>query len=101
MHTDLDIYYQLLLRCYRRYLEADRRVSSALDELRDFFPVQEIPHRGTIGAPGSRFRRLHDERAAALLRLQSAHRKFRAAQRRIARRQQRPRKAFLISLRVD
>ncbi|KNG93167.1 hypothetical protein [Pseudaestuariivita atlantica] len=101
MHTDLEVYYQLLLRSYRRYLEAERRVSSAREGLREVFPVREIPYHGTIGAPGSRFRRLYDERASALFRLQSAHEKFRAAQRRVERRNASTCDVFLIGWQKD
>ena len=88
MHEELAAYHRLLTAAYRRYIDADLRLRMARQEMRGFFPATRMPHRGTIGAPGSPLRRLHDERDRALLRLQSSFDKYHAAKERVARRRQ-------------
>jgi hypothetical protein len=86
MQQELTAYHRLLVVSYRRYLDADLTLTLARDEMRTFFPAGSMPPRGAIGAPGSRMRRLHEDRDRALLRLQSSYEKLRAARARVAQR---------------
>ena len=101
MHQSVAAHYRLLVVAYRRYLDADRRLALALGEMEAFFPARQIPRRGTIGAPGSRIRRLCDARDQALLRLQSCYAKFRAAKGRGVQREVEHGETLLLSLWVE
>lgn len=97
MNRELTAYQRLLLIAYERYLETDLRLAQAMNDMRGFFPVNRMPYRDTIGAPGSRVRRLHDDRDRALLRLQSAYEKFKAAKTRAERRTRHQAETYLIT----
>ena len=101
MQEELKAYHRLLVVTYRRYLLADLLLASAIDDMRAFFPPERKPSRGTIGAPGSRIRRLHDDRDRALHRLQSAHQKFRVAKTRWVRSRKGPEETRFLTLRIE
>ncbi|GAB4258436.1 MAG: hypothetical protein Kow0013_00250 [Pararhodobacter sp.] len=79
MRDDLAAYHRLVSVTYHRYLEADRSLAEALDAMRQVFPADVMPYRGTLGAPRSRIRRLRDERDRALGRLETSLAQLRAA----------------------
>lgn len=97
MHRELTAHYRLLAAVYRRYVDADFRLAKARNELRVLFPVDQVPYRGTIGAPRSPIRRLHEERDRALLRFQSAYVKFKTAKARVHKREASRRITLLLS----
>ncbi|EAQ23921.1 hypothetical protein ROS217_15340 [Roseovarius sp. 217] len=68
---------------YRRYLEADRAWSMALEELKGWFPLTNRPGPSVIGNPGSPIRRLYERREQALLQMQVARRKLEVAKQRL------------------
>lgn len=86
MHADLETRHRVLLLVYRRYLAADRAWSLAPREVKAWFPSDNQPNPFTIGDPGSRIRRLYDNRDRAMLQLHAARLKLRLARRRIAER---------------
>ena len=101
MHGELAAYHRLLAVAYRQYLDADLKLARALNKIQTCFPANRRPYRGTIGAPGSPFRQLHEERKRALLRLQSSYEVFRAAKARSDQRRSRRRQTLFLTLRVD
>jgi hypothetical protein len=101
MHRELAAYQRLLITSYRRYLEAEHALSSGLSDMRALFPPDCTPYRGTIGAPGSRVRRLYEYRDRALLRLHTAREEFKAARARSDQRHVRPPKALFLTVRVE
>jgi hypothetical protein len=101
MNRELDAHFRLLAAAYSRYLAAERRLARADTEIRTFFPANRAPRRGTIGAPRSPVRRLHDERDRALLRLHSSYEKFRMARARVEGRQSKRIETLLLTFRID
>ena len=101
MQEELAAHHRLLAVAYRRYLDADLTLALATNDMRTFFPTNRQPYRGTIGAPGSRIRRLHDKRDLALLRLQSSYELFAAARARVARRHASRTETLFLSLHID
>lgn len=99
MQRDLAAHRRLLDLTYRRYVDADRALAVALQEMRIYFPANRMPYRGTIGAPGSRVRHLHEERERALLRLHAASEKFKAAKMRLDQRNNRSADVLLLTVR--
>lgn len=100
MNDEILSYYRLLSQSYARYLRADALLAMARDDMRSVFPPDRLPYRGTIGDRGSRVRRLHEDREAALLRLQSALDKYRRAKQRAAARHAPMTEVRLLSVRV-
>ena len=101
MNRELAAYQRLLVIAYHRYLEADQALASRLSAMRAFFPPDSMPYRGTIGAPGSRVRRLYEDRDRALLRLHAAREKFNAAKARLDRRHPRATEVLFLAVRID
>lgn len=101
MNRELAAHFRLLAAAYARYLAAERRLARADSEFRAFFPANRAPRRGTIGAPRSPVRRLHDERDRALLRLQASYETFRVAKARVERRQSKRFETLLLTFRID
>lgn len=101
MQEELAAYHRLLVIAYRRYLDADLVLALATNDMRTFFPADRMTYRGTIGAPGSRVRRLHEERDRALLRLQSSYEKSRAAKARVEQRQSSRTETLFLTLRIE
>lgn len=101
MHRELAAYQRLLIIAYRRYLEAEHALASSLSDMRAFFPPDCMPYRGTIGAPGSPIRRLHEDRDRALLRLNAAREEFNAARARLDQRNVRPATVLFLTVRVE
>ena len=101
MHRELVAHHRLLAIAYRRYLDADLRLVEALNEMQSFFPVNRMPCRGTVGAPRSPIRRLHEERDRALLRLQSAYVKFKTAKARVHQREASGQTTLLLTFRGE
>ena len=93
----LETHHRFVAVAYRRYLDADQMLVLALNDLREVFPANRMPYRGTIGAPGSRIRRLYEDRDRALCRLQASFEEFKAAKARMAARS-RPRPPRRIAL---
>jgi len=98
MHKDLSAYYRLLMMTHRRFLIADEAWRAAQADMHAIFPAHQMPFSGTIGAPGSRMRRLHDARTDALLRLETAHEKFTRAKARSAHRRAPKFEVFLLTV---
>ncbi len=101
MHRELAAYQRLLAIAYRRYLDADRALASRLNYMRAVFPPDSMPYCGTIGAPGSPVRRLHEDRDRALLMLHAAREKFNAARARTHLRHARSTKMLFLTIRND
>lgn len=76
MHTDLKARRRVLIMTYRRYLDADRAWTVAQGELKTWFPGISLSHRSQIGDPGSRVRRLYEQRNRAMLQFEAARRKL-------------------------
>lgn len=83
MHADLETRRRVLMLTYQRYLDADRAWRIALDDLKHWFPANSRPGPSAIGTPGSRIRRLHDQREHALRQMEVARRKLDVARRRL------------------
>ena len=60
---------RVLLKAYRRYLDAESDLRTAQEEALRWFPQNSRPQVLPIGQPGSRVRQLHDRRERALARL--------------------------------
>lgn len=101
MNRELAAYQRLLVFAYRRYLEADHALASRLSDMRTFFPPDSMPYRGTIGAPGSRIRRLYEDRDRALQRLHAARAKFNAARARLDQRHAGPTEVLFLTVRIN
>lgn len=98
MQSALIIRRRLLQVTYLRYVEADRALALALQNMRSRFPPSSLPHRGTIGEPGSQIRRLHERRDRAILQLQVARTKLEIAKARLDARRSRPMAVLLLSM---
>ena len=68
----LEKHRRILILALRRYQEAAREWSLAAQAARDWFPLSARRAALAIGSPGSRIRRLHEQRERALLRLAAA-----------------------------
>lgn len=103
MHADLLTRRRVLMLTYRRYQEADRAWTMALEELKGWFPLTSRPGAWAIGNPGSSIRRLHDQRDLALHQLQVAHCKLETARHRLVEQHQkrRVRQILLVSYQVS
>ena len=86
MHADLLTRRRVLLLTYQRYLEADRAWKAALRDVNTWFPPTRRPGPAMIGNPGSRVRRLYEQRERALLQLDTARLKLETARKRLAER---------------
>ena len=84
MHADLVTRRRVLMLTYRRYLQADRAWTVALDAIKGWYPAASRPGAWVIGNPGSPIRRLHERRERALLQLEAARLKLDAARQRLA-----------------
>ena len=82
MKSEFENRRRALLIFYRRYLAADRAWRLAQAEAVSWFPVQFRPAVPPIGNPGSKLRRLHDQRDRALAKLTVAHLKLGNARKR-------------------
>ncbi|MEQ8293422.1 MAG: hypothetical protein RIA08_14550 [Roseovarius sp.] len=90
MHSDLQTRRRVLLVTYRRYLEAERALTLARQEMKAWFPAAARPGETAIGQPGSRIRRVYDRRERAILQLAAAKEKLRIARVRLAARRPAP-----------
>ncbi|WP_197917261.1 hypothetical protein [Thiosulfatihalobacter marinus] len=87
MHPDLKARRRMVMHTSRAYVAADLSLRRALEDARTLVP-DVIDHSiWRIGHPGSRIRRLYDERHRALERMQVACLKFDLARRRLLARQ--------------
>ncbi|KRS16363.1 hypothetical protein [Roseovarius indicus] len=84
MHTELKTRRRVLLVTYRRYLEAERALTVARQEMKAWFPAASRPLDTAIGQPGSRIRGIYDRRERAMLQLATAKAKLEQARRRLA-----------------
>lgn len=83
MHPYLVSRRRLLVMASRTYREADDAWRAGLRQAAQFVPeAAERPHH-TIGNPGSRIRRLYEDRERALDRLANARQKMAVARRRL------------------
>ena len=83
MQSELATRRRALRVTYLRYIEADCAWREALEEMRAWFPATLRPNRDAMGNPGSRIRRLYEERARALVLLEAAHAKLDTARARL------------------
>lgn len=88
MHADLANRRRVLQVIYLRYQDADRALKMAIEEMKTWFPNDGQPRSSTIGNPGSRIRRLYEQRERAVLQLGVAHLKLNVARQRLAIRRQ-------------
>ena len=90
MHSDRQTRRRVLLVTYRRYLEAERALTLARQEMKGWFPAAARPGETAIGQPGSRIRRVYDRRERAILQLAAAKEKLEIARVRLAARRPAP-----------
>lgn len=90
MHSDLQTRRRVLLVAYRRYLEAERALSLARQEMKTWFPASLRPGDTAIGQPGSRIRRVYERRERAILQLTAAKGKLESARTRLTARRPAP-----------
>jgi hypothetical protein len=90
MHSDLQTRRRVLLVTYRRYLEAERALTLARQEMKGWFPAAARPGETAIGQPGSRIRRVYDRRERAILQLAAAKEKLEIARVRLAAKRRAP-----------
>lgn len=86
MHADLKVRRRVLQLTFQRYLDADRALTLAVREARLWFPSQRRPTVTSLGNPGSRVRRLHEQRDKALCQLEVARLKLDFAKERLKQR---------------
>ena len=84
MHRYLHVRRRYLRLSYDRYVAADREWARAIEEAQSWFPREGLSEHFSMGNPGSRLRKLFEQRERALLRLQSARQKFDEARARLA-----------------
>ncbi len=83
MHIELVTRRRVLLKSYRRYLEADRAWEMALGEMRTWFPAENRAGTLSIGNPGSTMRRKYACRERALRQLEVVRIKLQTARQRL------------------
>lgn len=86
MSADFTTRRRAVLVFYRRYLEADRAFRLAQQEAMSWLRTGDHPTVPPIGHPGSRLRRLHDQRDRALTLLVAAQNKLHVIRQRTAHR---------------
>ncbi|MGS4947494.1 hypothetical protein ACVDG3_18610 [Meridianimarinicoccus sp. RP-17] len=84
MTFDIEVRRRALFLFYDRYIRAERSLRLAQRGARAFFPEGARPSVVLIGNPGSRMRRLSDQRDRRLAQLTLAHQRFHEARRRAA-----------------
>ncbi|WP_138471051.1 hypothetical protein [Poseidonocella sp. HB161398] len=84
MQPELELRRRALRLTYQRYLEADRAWNMALDDVKQWFPVEDQPYGAVIGEPGSPMRRLFELRMRSLVQFETARQKLGTARRRLA-----------------
>jgi len=70
MHPDLRGRRRVLVESYQRFLIADREWVVAVRQARAWMPGEISPKQGVMGNPGSKVRRLYEQRDRAVRRLQ-------------------------------
>ena len=83
MHSYLRIRHRALVKAYLRYMAADRAWKAAAREALLWLPERTRRDTLPIGDPGSRVRKAHDRREAALDNFTVARRKLDAARARL------------------
>jgi hypothetical protein len=86
MHEDLSLRRRALIKIYVRYLQADRDWLAACRAAVAWLPTAPPAKLALIGDPGSRVRRLYEDREKARLRLLVARDKLQVARHRHAER---------------
>jgi shikimate kinase len=84
MHPDLEFRRLVLNKTYRRYLAAEEVWLEASREVLTWFPKQDRRTAVTVGNPGSRIRKIYEQRDRALNNLAVARLNLEEAKRRIA-----------------
>lgn len=84
MDIDLVTRRRVLLATYQRYLRADLAWNTSVREAKTWFPSSSQPSSSSIGNPGSKVRRLYEQRKCALLKMRAARVKLEAARQRLA-----------------
>ncbi|SIT03268.1 hypothetical protein SAMN05421759_11122 [Roseivivax lentus] len=84
MRPDLDPRRRAVFIFYQRYQELDRAWQRAQRDALSWFPSGARPKGLLIGAPGSKLRRLYEQRDRARSQLEAAQRKFDEARHRHA-----------------
>jgi len=95
MHRNLRIRHRVLIKAYMAYIAADRDWQKAARDALNWLPATMRPDTLPIGDPGSRIRRFHDRREAALERFIAARGKLETARARLLP-SRRPRGTLLI-----
>ena len=98
MHTYLVTRRRVLLVNYQRYLEADRAWDTALREVRTWFPSSSQSGLLAIGNPGSKIRKIYEQRERALMQLEAAHLKLETARQRLNARRVKTQASFVVLL---
>ena len=98
MHTYLVTRRRVLLVNYQRYLEADRAWDTALHEVKTWFPSNCQPSLLVIGNPGSKIRKIYEQRERALMQLEAAHIKLETARQRLNARRVKTQASFVVLL---
>ena len=81
MTPELEARRRALQIIYNRYIQADRAWRLAQRDALSWFPVGRRPSVPPIGDPGSRVRRLYDDRSRVLAQLATAHQEVSEARR--------------------
>ncbi|MCW3784575.1 hypothetical protein [Defluviimonas salinarum] len=97
MHPDLGVQRKVLVKSYRRYLDADHDWTMAVEQSLSWVQPRDRPQVSGLGEPGSRVRRLYEARERALQRLVAARDKLERARRRIEQRDRAPRRLLLLT----
>ena len=96
MHPDLKTRRRMVIHASRAYMVADLSLRRALEDARGLVPDVIDHNVWRIGHPGSRIRRLYEERHRAMERMDVARLKLDLARRRLAARH-RPRRVLAIT----
>lgn len=96
MHPDLKARRRMVIHASRAYMVADLSLRRALEDARVLVPDVIDHNVWRIGHPGSRIRRLYDERHRAMERMEVARLKLDLARRRLMERRS-PRRVLAIT----
>lgn len=98
MHADLAVRRRVLLVTYQRYMKADRAWDAELREVKTWFPSSSQPGFLIIGNPGSKIRKIYEERQRALMQLEAARLKLETAKQRLTARREKTQAAWVVLL---
>ena len=98
MHTYLVTRRRVLLLTYQRYLKADRAWDTALRDVKTWLPSSSQPSHLIIGNPGSKIRKIYEQRERALMQLEAAHLKLETARQRLTARRAKTQTSWVMLL---